>query len=136
MNIDHIASYQDCLVIHRDGSERVGRLGRHRDTWNLATYVGTLKYGTCWPLKDVVNAIPIGTKHQEFQALYVGALEPAIEIAPGVPVKTPHGIGQVESLRDECAGNRDWWINHVDGLRRWYAEHNLTALYEPAKKEV
>ncbi|MDX5979587.1 hypothetical protein [Vreelandella alkaliphila] len=135
MNLDHIPSYQDCLLIHQDGSERVGRLGYQRATWNLATYTGTNKYGTCWPLKEVVNAIPIGTSHKDFQALYMGVFEPAPDvIAPGVPVKTPHGIGEVEGLHSNVAGSRDWWVKHVDGLRRWYAEHNLTALYESKRK--
>lgn len=142
MNLDHIPSYQDCLLIHQDGSERVGRLDYQRATWKLATYVGTNKYGTCWPLREVVNAIPIGTEHKAFQELVMCDLAAGKDstgtmikrlVAPGVPVESPHGIGEVQSLRDGCGSDREWWVKHVDGLRRWYAEHNLTQLV-PAKR--
>lgn len=145
MNLDHIPSYQDCLVIHADGSERVGRLDYQRATWQLATYTGTNKYGTCWPLKEVVDAIPIGTAQKAFKEQMMCDFAPGKDstgamirrpIGPGVPVKTPHGIGQVEGPRSRRENNSDWWVNHVDGLRRWYAEKNLIALYEPVKEEA
>lgn len=145
MNLDHIPSYQDCLLIHADGSERVGRLDYQRATWQLATYTGTNRYGTCWPLKEVVNAMPIGTGYQAFrdQMVYDFATDPdrtatmiRRPIGPGVPVKSPHGIGEVEGLHSNVAGSRDWWVKHIDGLRRWYAEKNLIALYEPVKEEA
>lgn len=145
MNLDHIASYQDCLLIHQDGSERVGRLDYQRATWRLATYTGSNKYGTSWPLRDVVNAIPISAGDLAFREQMAYDLAACKDcaavmirrpIAPGTPVKSPDGIGEVESLRDGCGSDRQWWVKRVDGLRRWYAEKNLIALYEPAKKEA
>lgn len=56
-----------------------------------------------------------------------------MNVEVGSPVKTPHGIGKVFKLESECAGNRNWWVQHADGLKRWYAEHNLILLVPQVK---
>lgn len=50
-----IEPYQDCVVQHKDGSQRIGRLNHDRRHFQLASYQ-TRKVEVVWPVGDVQEA--------------------------------------------------------------------------------
>tara|TARA_B100000700_G_scaffold328899_1_gene448338 strand:- start:2749 stop:2952 length:204 start_codon:yes stop_codon:yes gene_type:complete len=58
----NVEQYQDCVVEHKDGTKRIGRIqkdGRgERQYFNLASYQDR-KCHVVWPVEDVVKAVPI-----------------------------------------------------------------------------
>lgn len=47
----------------------------------------------------------------------------------GAPVLTQNGVGQIESLHSNIAGNRTWYVKHMGtNIITWFDEDNLQLL--------
>lgn len=55
---ESLEPYQDCVVLHKDGTQRIGRLNYDSRHFQLASYQ-TRKVEVVWPVEDVQEAKPI-----------------------------------------------------------------------------
>lgn len=66
-SFETLEPYQDCVILHKDGSQRIGRLNHDRRHFQLASYQ-TRKVEVVWPVKDVrgvkvIEMFPNGGDH-------------------------------------------------------------------------
>lgn len=53
-DVSKLDPYVECVVKHRDGTIRVGRLNHNKSIWQMSTFQ-TCKYGTVWSNRNVVS---------------------------------------------------------------------------------
>lgn len=47
--------YEDCVIEHKDGTKRIGRLSHDSHHWQLSTYKIDCKHQYVWKTQDVVS---------------------------------------------------------------------------------